>query len=338
MKQVSIQGIGEARVVEVDAPEPGPRDVVVAMRACGICGSDLTYIKMGGFCITGGPMPLGHEIAGIVEWVGAEVRDTFVGDRVAVYPGDPNRDGMNIIGNGGAEGGLTNQLLVKDAARGRRVFRVPDELSLEVAALVEPTAVGMKAASRTNAAKADKVAVFGCGPIGLAAIAALVDRGVDVVGIDLSARRLELAGGLGARAALNPAKVDVWEELSRIHGKQDGQRSPSPATHAFIEASGSGLVAADIVNHARVGSRVTVVALHMSPVELSLLAVMSKELEIVGSMGYPERYEDSIELLGRQDLSSIITHRVPLDRFGEALEVLNGDKDCGKVLVTNGTD
>jgi threonine dehydrogenase-like Zn-dependent dehydrogenase len=124
-----------------------------------------------------------------VEWVGPDVHDVTVGDRVAVLPGDPNTDGFDIIGNGGSEGGLTDLLLIRDAARGRRLFRVPDQLSLDVAALTEPVAVGMKSALRTDASPGDRVAVFGCGPIGLSAIATLVDRGVEVVGVDLSDRR-----------------------------------------------------------------------------------------------------------------------------------------------------
>lgn len=336
MQQVMIHGPGETRVDNIAAPDPGPRDVLVKVAACGICGSDLTYIKMGGFCITGGAMPLGHEIAGTVDWVGSEVRDVSVGDRVVVFPGDPNSDGFDIIGNGGSEGGLTELLLVRDAARGRRLFRAPESVPLDVAALAEPVAVGMKSALRTGAEGFEKVAVFGCGPIGLAAIASLVDQGIKVVGVDLSQSRLEIAGSLGAEAVLNPRKVDVWEELIRLHGREQFMGSGIPATHAFIEASGSAQVINDIIEHARPGSRLSVVAVHMQPVATNFTHVMSKDLEIRGSMGYPGRFEDAVELLARRDLSNIITHRVPLERFNDALAILEGDKECGKVLVTNG--
>jgi (R,R)-butanediol dehydrogenase / meso-butanediol dehydrogenase / diacetyl reductase len=337
MLQVAVHGVDETRVDDAPPPDPGPRDVVVKISACGICGSDLTYIKMGGFCVTGGPMPLGHEMAGIVDWVGPEVTDVAVGNRVTVFPGDPYADGFNIIGNGGAEGGLTDFLVVRDAARGRRVFRVPDDMSLDVAALAEPVAVGMKAARRTDAVAGDNVAVFGCGPIGLAAIAQFVDSGVNVVGIDLSPRRLELAGGLGAQAVLNPSEVDVWEELMRLHGTHEHMNNPMAGTTAFVEASGSNPVLAQMIERARPLSHISIVALHMQPVEASFLNVMSKQLEIKGSMGYPPRFEDAVELLTRQDLSSVITHRVPLSDFGDALDILGNDKDCGKVLVTTGS-
>ena len=116
MLQVHVHGPNDARVTEISAPEPGPRDVVLRVAACGICGSDLIYIKMGGFCVTGGKMPLGHEIAGTVDWIGSDVPSVAVGDRVVVQPGD---DEIGRIGNGAPQGGLAPLLLVTDVDRGR---------------------------------------------------------------------------------------------------------------------------------------------------------------------------------------------------------------------------
>ena len=119
MRQVRVHGPGDVRVDDVGDPEPGPRDVVVDVAACGVCGSDLGYIRLGGLAgPSGSPMPLGHEMSGIVGWVGDEVRGVAVGDRVVVHPGD---DELGRIGNGAPEGGLTPRLLVRDAARGDRL-------------------------------------------------------------------------------------------------------------------------------------------------------------------------------------------------------------------------
>jgi threonine dehydrogenase-like Zn-dependent dehydrogenase len=176
--------------------------------------------------------------------------------------------------------------------------------------------------------------VFGCGPIGLAAIATLVDRGHErVVGIDLSPARLALAEDLGAQAALDPTEVDVWAELAQLHGTTPFMFGPTPATEVFIEASGSGRVITDILNRGRVGGRMSVVALHYEPIPTSFLMVLMKEFTIRGSMEYPSRFADAIDLLARRDLSGLITHRYPLERFDEALGVLQGSKDCGKVMV-----
>jgi len=206
-----VHGPGDVRVDDVREPEPGPRDAVVRVAACGICGSDLSYIRLGGLAgPTGTPMCLGHEMAGVADWIGREVRGIAVGDRVVVHPGD---DEIGRIGNGGAEGGLTPLLLVREAARAGRLFRVPDPIGFEIAALAEPLAVGMRAVDQADVAAGESVAVFGCGPIGLAAVATLVDRGIDrVVAVEPSATRRELALVLGAQAALDPAAVDVCEE------------------------------------------------------------------------------------------------------------------------------
>ena len=224
MKQIVVHGPNDVRLDDVPDPEPGPRDALVRVAACGICGTDVSYVHMGG--ITGKPMPLGHEMSGIVEWLGPEVTDAAVGDRVIVYPADGD-DPMRM-GSGSTEGGLTPLLLVRNAARGRRLFRVPDGMSLHTAALAEPLGVGMQAVNQAEVERGEKVAVFGCGPIGLAAIATLVDRGIDdVVAIDFSAARRELAGGLGAAHVLDPAATDVWEALKAIHGTASKPRAPT---------------------------------------------------------------------------------------------------------------
>lgn len=275
-------------------------------------------------------MRLGHEIADVVEWVVPEVRGVSVGDRVVVHPGD---DRIGRIGNGAPQGGLTPLLLVPHASE--RLFPIPDRLDLEVAAFAKPLAVGMHAVDQAELHGAEPVCVIGCGPIGLAAIATLADRDHDqLVGVDLSARRRELALGLGAQAAVDPTTDDLWTALADLHGTTPFLLGPTPATPVFIEASGAPRVLPDVIDHASVGSRVVVVALHHSPIPTNYLMVLWKELKIRGSIEYPPRFDDAIDLLARRDLSSLLTDRVPLDRFADALELLEGSRDCGKVLVT----
>ena len=337
MKQIRIHGPGDVRLDDIDPPDPGPRDVVLDVAACGICGSDVSWVHMGGLAgPTDTPMPLGHELAGIVDWVGADVDGIGIGARVIVHPGAG--DGGQI-GSGGPVGGLTPSLLLRNARMGERVFPVPDGVPLTVAALAEPLAVGMQAVNQADAAPGDKVAVFGCGPVGLMAIATLIDRGIhEVVAVDLSPQRLALAEGLGAQAALDPTKVDVWDELARLHGTAPFMFGPTPATDAFIEASGADQVIGDVLQHGRVGGRMSVVALHYRPVPTNFLILLMKQFTIRGSMEYPPRFEDAIELLQRHDLSGLITHQFPLEEFPEGLALLEGSKDCGKVMITMGVE
>ncbi len=332
MKQIMLHGRNDWRLDDIAEPEPGPRDALVRIAACGICGTDLSYIHLG--LIPGHPIPLGHEMAGVVEWVGAEVAGVAVGDRVVVCPSDV---GDGTMGTGGAQGGLTPLLHVPEAATGRRLFPVPDHMPLETAALAEPLAVGMQSVNQSEAEPGDKVAVFGCGPIGLMALATLADRGVeDTVAIDLSPTRLALATQMGAAHVLDPAADDVWEELKRIHGTAPFMFGPTAATDVFIEASGADTVIGDVLANGRVDGRLVIVALHYRPVPTSYVNVLMKQFTIRGSMEYPERFEDAIELLDRRDLSGLITHRLALEEFGDGLAVLEGSKDCGKVMITMG--
>jgi threonine dehydrogenase-like Zn-dependent dehydrogenase len=233
---------------------------------------------------------------------------------------------------------LRSIFLVRDADAGV-LHPVPDDLALDVAAFAEPLAVGMHAVEQADVREGEGIAVFGCGPIGLAAVATLVDRGNErVVAVDLSATRRQLALGLGAQAALDPTTDDVWSALADLHGTAPFMFGPTPATGAFIEASGSSRVLTDILDRGRVGGRLSVVALHYEPIPTSFLMLLMKQFTIRGSMEYPERFADAVDLLGRRDLSAIITDRVPLERFDDALATLEGSKECGKVLVTMGGD
>lgn len=203
VRQVRVHGPGDVRVDEVPCPKPGPRDAVVRVAACGICGTDLSFIRLGGRRgPADAPLCLGHEIAGVVEWVGS----------------------------------------------------------------------------------------------------------------------------------------DVFDELARLHGTAPFLYGPTPATNAFIEASGASSVIGQVLERGRSGGRPSVVALHHAPVPTSYLLVMMKQFSIHGSMESPRRFEDAIELLARRDPSRVVTHRVPLARFDEALGVLQGAADCGKVLVTMGEE
>ena len=110
----------------------------------------------------------------------------------------------------------------------------------------------------------------------------------------------------------------------------------APATDVYIEASGAQQVITGVIERARRDARLSVVAIHYEPVPVSFVLLMAKQLTVRGSMEYPARFEAGLELLQRRDLSAMITHRVPLDRFADALATLSGSRDAGKVMVTMG--
>ena len=241
MKSVRTGAVGKVEVVDVERPTPGPKDALLRIRACGICGTDVTFLHMGGMPFgPGGSMisvPLGHEPAGEIVEVGAEVTGLKVGDRVVVNPqGAPS----GIIGCGGKLGGMNEYLLIEDAVVGRSVSVFPDHVPFDVAALNEPMAVARHCVNRSEAEPADKVVVFGAGPIGLGATIWLKLRGVEhVVVADVIPERLETALAIGADAVINSATEDVTARLTELHGQAaNALGQPRAGTDIYIDAAG----------------------------------------------------------------------------------------------------
>jgi (R,R)-butanediol dehydrogenase / meso-butanediol dehydrogenase / diacetyl reductase len=220
MKSMQTAAPGTIEVAEIERPVPGPRDVLLRVRACGICGTDAAFVQMGGMPSgPGGPtaaIPLGHEPAGEVAEVGAEVSGLKAGDRVVV---NPQAAPSGIIGCGGALGAMREYLLIQDAVAGKSVAVFPDTLPFEVAALNEPTAVARHCVNRSQARTADKVVVFGAGPIGLGTVIWLKLRGVRHVAVaDVIPGRLQTALAVGADSVIDSSREDVTARLTGLHG------------------------------------------------------------------------------------------------------------------------
>jgi threonine dehydrogenase-like Zn-dependent dehydrogenase len=238
------------------------------------------------------------------------------------------------IGNGGPEGAFCSKLLVRDAGLGRNLFPIPDEMPFALAALAEPLGVGMNAVNRVQVKPGDKVAVIGAGPIGLAAVATLLDRDIeDIVSIDVSDTRLEIARKLGVPETINPSRQDVWQELDRLHGSVALYGEQLPQTDVFIEASGAASMLSQVIEHAGPRARISVVALHRQTIEVNFMTVMMRQMTLQGAMEYPDRFEDMIELLGRRDLSPMITHRYRLEDFHEAFAIAQSPDVGAKVMI-----
>ena len=305
--------------------------MVLRVASVGICGSDIGYVAIGGTMgPTAQPMPLGHELSAVVAEAGAEVVSVAVGDRVIVNPL------VNAIGNGGPEGGFGERLLVRDVAgRPQSLLRLPDSLSFDEGALVEPLAVGAHAVGRLGAQPGDKVAVFGAGPIGLASTVMLRQRGVeDVVVFDLSPFRRERALKLGARAALDPRDTPPAETLKQLHGTVKVFSADAPQTQGFIEASG-GPVLPEIIALARAGAAICVASVQKTPVPVDFLRVMLRELTLTGALGYPTELVEVLALLaaGTVDLEPMVSHRFAGADVMAAFEMARRPDQAAKVLV-----
>lgn len=333
MRVLNIHGVGDVRLDPYELPEAGPKDVVIKMKACGICGSDLSYIKMGGIMRPeGGVTALGHEGAGEVLRVGADVPGVEPGQSVIINP----MQTPSNVGSGGPEGAFVDELLVREADLGTNLLPIPDGVSFEVAAMCEPLAVAMHGVNRAEVSAGDKVVLFGAGPIGLGMVLWLVDRGVeDVVVLDLADERLERAKALGARAVINPSKEDARPRIGELHGEtRNVVGHPAVDTDAFIDAAGAPSIIGDIIGMTKTHARIVVTAAYMQPVEVPLGRMLTSEPTLTTAVGYPTEMPDVVAAMPRLSakIESMISHRLPFDQVLEGLEVA-GTPGSAKVMI-----
>jgi 2-desacetyl-2-hydroxyethyl bacteriochlorophyllide A dehydrogenase len=331
MRVLNIHEVDDVRLDPYTVPEPGKKDVIVKVKACGICGSDLSYIKMGGIMRQpDGVTALGHEAAGEILHVGEEVEGVSVGQRVIINP----MQTPSFIGSGGPEGAFTEQLLVRDARLGDSLLPIPDGIPYDIAALTEPLAVALHGVNRSEAKAGENVVVFGCGPIGLGMVLWLVDKGVNVVALDLAKERRERALALGAQAAFDPTQVDLKAELSKLHGKARTLTRDAVGTDAFIDAAGAPNILNDVIGMAKVHARLVITAAYMKPVEISLGAMLTTEMTITTAMGYPTEMPEVIAAMPRlrDKLESMISHHYSLDDIIDALKVA-ATPQSAKVMI-----
>ena len=333
MRVLNIHGVGDVRLDPRDPPKAGDRDVVVRVKACGICGSDLSYIKGGGIGRQdGGVTPIGHEAAGEVAQVGKDVTDVRLGQRVVINPMMTS----TFIGSGGPEGAFTEEVLVGEVQPGVTLLPIPDDLPFEVAALAEPLAVAMHGVNRTGAKPGDKVAVFGCGPIGLGMVLWLVDRGItDVVALDLAPERLARAKALGARAVINPATEDVRARLMELHGSETNLLGMQAAgTDVYMDAAGAPSLVTDVLRMGKRHARLVITAVYSKPVEVDMSAMLINEMSVTSAIGYPNELNDVVAALPRvrDKAASMISHRYPFDEVIHAIGVA-GTPQSAKVMI-----
>ncbi len=337
MKLARIHGPGDVRLDEVEPEEPGPRDAVLRIEACGVCGSDVGYVKLGGVAGPGPePMALGHEFAAVVDRVGSEV-GIAPGTRVVMNP----LAGANFVGNGGPRSGaFCPELLARDVTEPGVLFEIPDGMSSDRAALAEPLGVGMQAVNQADVRPGQKVVVFGAGCIGMMAMATLKVRGFeDVAIVDVSDRRLEIARALGADLALNPKRDDVWARLREVHGTALLLGSiECTGSDAYVECTGSRQVMTELLEQAAPDAHISIPALHREIFPMPLMTVMMKQLRITGSITYPEDFGETLEILRKVDLTPLITHRFELDELDAALATAADPSVAGKVLIRFGGD
>jgi (R,R)-butanediol dehydrogenase/meso-butanediol dehydrogenase/diacetyl reductase len=343
MRAAVFRGAGRPLAVEtVPDPTPGPAELVLAVRACGICGSDLHAAE-----ITDGaggmrPLPpgtiMGHEFAGEVVAVGAGAAGRFrPGDRVTALPyiacgaclaclaGQGHRCPRVIPGGFGRLPGAYAEYVRVGA---HETLALPAEVDDRLGALVEPLAVGLHTVDRAGLRPGEAVLVLGAGPIGLAVCLWARFHGAGhVVVTDLAPERLARAGALGATAVVDAGREDVAAAVKRECGDR------APVVVDCVGVPGSQQLAMDC---APAGGRVVVAGVCMHPDRILPLKAITKELDVRYVFGYGRRdFATTIEMLARRriDPAPLVTATVGFDAFPAAFDALRTDKRQLKVLL-----
>lgn len=321
---------GERQVVcdERADPRPAPNEVLIKMQAAGICGSDLhIYRHPAPHFVESGRVP-GHEPAGIIAELGADVRGWSVGDRVTAYfrlvCGEcyycrtghtnvcSNRRGSYGVGPGTADGADAEYMVVE----AQYLFKVPDDFSLEDGAIVAcQGGTAYYPLTRLAASGDDVLVVSGLGPVGLLATLFGSRMGAEVVGIDPSADRRAFAEQLGARRTFDPTVGPIGEQVKACY--------PQGADKLF-EASGAGSAHAAIPDLLRPLGMAALVGLGNAELKMSLSAVVHREVVIFGTSAFPTtQYDDIWRFLRRHAIapSQVVTHRFPLEQGAEAFHL-----------------
>lgn len=320
MKALFLVEPGKTEVREIDLQPPGPEEVVLRVGMVGFCGGDLNGYR-GLFELQEYPNILGHEVGASIEQVGSGVPDNFKpGMNVTIYPylncgtciscrkGRPNACQDNKTMGVRRPGAMTNYISI----HWKNLF-VSEKLSLRELALVEPLTVGFHAAARGRVSDQDRVAVIGCGIVGMGALAASVNRGAEVIAIDIDDSKMEIARKIGATHTINTTKVDLHEALAQITGG-DGP-------DVIIEAVGSPATYRAAVEEVAYTGRVVCIGYAKKPAEFNTGIFVRKEIEILGSRNCLGEFPEVISYLesGKFPVEDVISKVVSVEEAGAAL-------------------
>ncbi|HVR75864.1 MAG TPA: galactitol-1-phosphate 5-dehydrogenase [Planctomycetota bacterium] len=341
MKALLLTEYRRLELTEMAAPEVGPDDVLVRVRACGICGSDIH-----GFDGSTGrrvpPLVMGHEAAGTVAEVGSSVTGLREGDRVTfdstVSCGECHfcrRGQVNLCdrrrvlgvscGDYRQHGAFAEYVVVPQ----RIIYRLPDSLRFEEAAMIEPVSVVFHALSLTPMTLGCTAVVVGTGMIGLLVVQALRLAGAGrVFAVDVDEGKLELAKSLGADEGFNPKEADV---PALIAARTEGR-----GADVAVEAVGASAPIQTAIACLRKGGALTLVGNLTPRIEVPLQSIVTRELKLTGSCGSSGEYPACIEMMARGDIkvAPLISRTAPLEEGAAWFERLYGrEQGLMKVIL-----
>jgi (R,R)-butanediol dehydrogenase/meso-butanediol dehydrogenase/diacetyl reductase len=343
MKAAVFKAPGAPLVIEdVPDPTPGPADLILKVRACGICGTDLHWSESrdgsAGWRALDPNTVMGHEFAGEVAEVGSDLRGQWrVGERVCAQPFfGCGRCAHCVAGRAyrcaevtmRATAELTGAYAEYTRVGATSALRLPEAVSYHEGALVEPLAVGLNAVRKARLEPGDTVLIVGAGPVGISVAMWCRFFGArHVVVSDLIGQRAERAGAFGATGAIDASREDVHSRVEQLTGGQP------QVVFDCVGVPGSLQLAID---YAPFDARVVIVGLCMAADRFYPAKAITKELDLSFVFVYRKRdFEIVIDLLGREriDAGGLVTDRVGFDRFCQAFEALKKPSDQIKVML-----
>ncbi|GAA2015574.1 NAD(P)-dependent alcohol dehydrogenase [Nakamurella flavida] len=335
MRAAVLTGQQALSVKEVPTPAYAADEVLIEVAAVGVCGSDTHYFRHGriGDFVVDAPLILGHELSGRIVAVGADVADSRIGERVAVEPQKPCRScrecragqynlcrRMEFYATPPIDGAFARYCVIRD----EYAHRVPDSMSDEAAALLEPLSVAITTMRKARVAPGSSILIAGAGPIGIiCAQTARAFGAAEIIVSDLVPERRERALRYGATRVLDPRETDV--------------ATAGLDVNAFVDASGAARAVFSGIRAVRPGGVAVLVGLGSTEMSLPIEHIQNFEVTVTGIFRYTDTWPAAIHLVsaGLVDLDSLVTGRFDLDHAAQALES-DLDPDSLKAIVRPG--
>jgi len=341
MKALVLEEINKLSIRDIDIKEElSPNDVRIEPQCVGICGSDIHYYKYGkiGDFIVNEPMVLGHEASGIITEIGKNVKNLKVGDRVCMEPGIPNfqsEETMNGIYNLDPEIKFWATPPIHGCLRNSFVhpailtFKLPDNVSFEEGATVEPVAIGMYSAKKAKIEPGDIALVMGAGTIGIVtAISALASGCSKVIIADIKDEKLNIIKeNYPAITTVNALNVDLLEVVHNVAPR---------GVDIFFEATGAKNMLSTFTKYVRPGAKAVLIGMPIEPVALDVVGCQAKEVTLFTIFRYVNMFEKSLRLISSKTLNvkPLITQKYSFDDAIKAFEFAASEpQDAIKVML-----
>lgn len=331
MLQANTLAPGEIVLQEVPKPIPKEDEVLIGGENCGICGSEL-HVYRGRHPFVSYPIVMGHEFSGVITEIGKRVRNLNIGDRVTIEPSlvcgtcFQCRSGRyNICESLKVMGFQTDGLFREfTPVPASKVLTLPDAISFEEGAMVEPLAVAVHAVRKSGLRKADKALILGSGTIGLMVLQVAKAYGAaHVIVVDINDFRLDFAQQLGADFTINPAKVKLTPELAQ-------ERLGEGGADVVFECVGVDATIRQAIDLARKGAKIVVAGVFEREVPLAVGLIQDRELEVLGTLMYTRQdFEEAFNLIESRKVRprQLITHRFKFHQLPDAFQFIEENKN-----------